>query len=119
MFAYDFARENYSPCRLLLERTIQSCYANGVAVFDFLPSGDDKELWTNDVVTATTYMVPTTMRGRTIRKWYASDVAAAIERSWLTAVYRRLPAPVRRFVYRRLARRKLVGPGFIRKMEAL
>ncbi len=44
MFAYDFARENYSPCRLLLERTIQSCYANGVAVFDFLPSGDDKEL---------------------------------------------------------------------------
>jgi CelD/BcsL family acetyltransferase involved in cellulose biosynthesis len=119
MFAYDFAWEKYSPSRLLLERTIQWCYANGVALFDFLPGGDYKELWTNDDVVATTYMIPTTARGYAIRKWYLADVASTLERSWVKKVYRHLPAPVRHAIYRMLAKRKLVGLDFIRKMEAM
>ncbi|MDE2333197.1 MAG: GNAT family N-acetyltransferase [Rhodospirillales bacterium] len=104
MFAYDPAAGTLSPSRLLLERVIRWCMANGLVTFDFLPGEEAyKPVWANDREAVADYVVPVSLWGHVRIAWGRHAMGWLARRPWVMRVYRAVPTALRARVRRRLS----------------
>ena len=83
-----------SPGKVQMEEALRWCSAEGLEIYDLLPSDDDyKRQWATGAVAVRDFVVPVTIAGRLYAGPWLSTV-----RPRLVAAVKRLPPPLRRAV---------------------
>jgi CelD/BcsL family acetyltransferase involved in cellulose biosynthesis len=102
-FAYDPAFNTYSPSRLILEKSIEWCHAQGVPMFDF-QIGEEayKKVWATEAFDVATYTVPITLQGVLIARWHKLGLIRLTDRAWFRPLYKVVPPAFRTALARKL-----------------